>query len=156
MHRGTAAREFRVADHQIDPAIRDVDLNTVAFFDEANIAAFRRLRAGVADTQARSAAGETPISHQRANLAEAFGFEIAGGIQHLLHARPAARAFVADHDDIARDDFVAEDRFDRRILRFKNLRRTSELVNARVYACGFEDAAVLRDIAVQHDQPAVL
>jgi len=44
-----------------------------------------------------------------ADLTQALGLEIAGRVEHLLHARGAARAFVTDEDDIAGNDPVAED-----------------------------------------------
>ena len=37
-----------------------------------------------------------------AGFAEVHGFQIGSRIEHFLHAGAAARAFVADHNDIAR------------------------------------------------------
>ena len=35
-------------------------------------------------------------------VVEAHALDGGGGGEHLLHARPAARPFVADHDHVAR------------------------------------------------------
>jgi hypothetical protein len=73
----------------------------------------------VADRQARGAAGEAAVGEQRAGLAQAFRLQVGGRVEHLLHAGPALRAFVADHDDVA-GDLVAEDAGDRRVLAFED------------------------------------
>jgi hypothetical protein len=55
----------------------------------------------VPDRQARGAAREAPVGQQRAGLAETLGLQVAGGVQHLLHARAAARALVAHDHHVA-------------------------------------------------------
>ena len=44
---------------------------------------------GVADGQARGAAGEAAVGDQRAGLAEAAALEEGGRVEHLLHAGAA-------------------------------------------------------------------
>ena len=51
--------------------------------------------------QAGGAAGEAAVGDQRAGLAEALRLQVAGRVQHLLHAGAAARALVADHHHVA-------------------------------------------------------
>ncbi len=51
----------------------------------------------MADAQARGAAGEAPVGEQGAGFAQAFGFEVARGVKHFLHAGAAFGAFVADN-----------------------------------------------------------
>ena len=89
-------------------------------------------------------------------LPEALRLHVAGRVQHLLHARAAARAFVADDDDVAGLDLLAEDRLHRRVLALEHPRRAGELEDALVDAGGLHDAAVSRDVAVQHGQAAIL
>ena len=48
-HRGAAGRDFLVRKFRMDRAVRDVDLDDVAFLDQADQAAFRRLRTDMAD-----------------------------------------------------------------------------------------------------------
>src|SRR5690606_31427749 len=102
-------------------AVGDVDLDDVTVAHEADRAALRRLGRDMADREAGRAARETAIRDERAILAEPFRLEVAGRIEHLLHARTAARTFVADHDHIAGDHPVAEDRLHRRILALVDL-----------------------------------
>ena len=78
----------------------------VALAHQPDEPAFGRFRRDMADRQARRAAGEAAVGDQRAGLAEPLRLQIAGRIEHLLHAGPAARAFVADHHHVARLDRV--------------------------------------------------
>jgi hypothetical protein len=48
-HRGAAGRDFFVRQLGVDGAVRDVDFDDVAFFDEADQAAFGRFRADMAN-----------------------------------------------------------------------------------------------------------
>src|SRR5690606_13014012 len=105
---GAALGQLLVGNQQVDAALRDVDEDPVAVADQADGAAGRRFRRGVADGQARSAAGEAAVGEQGAFLAQALGLQVAGRVKHFLHARPALRTFVADDHHIARLDLVAE------------------------------------------------
>src|SRR5690606_25991176 len=84
------------------------------------------------------------------------GLQVAGGIEHLLHARPAARAFVADDHHVTGLDPIAQDGLHRRLLALEHAGRPGERENARIHARGLHDAAVHGDVAVQHGEPAVL
>ncbi len=107
------------------------------------------------DRQAGGSARESPICEQRANLAQTFGFQVARGIEHLLHARAAARPLVSDDHDVSGLYFAAEDRFHRRILTFCDHRGTPETQDARVDTGSLDDAAPLGEVAVEHGQPTV-
>jgi hypothetical protein len=89
-------------------------------------------------------------------FAEALRLQVAGRIEHFLHARPAARALIADHDDIAGLDLVVEDAFDRRILALEDLGRAGEFQDRLVDAGRLHDAAVERDVALEHGEAAIL
>ena len=65
----------------------DVDDDLVAFLDDRDRAAERRLGRDVADHQAVGPAGEAAVGQQRDRIAEALADERAGDQQHLLHAR---------------------------------------------------------------------
>ena len=73
--------------------------------------------------EAGRAAGEAAVGDQRAGLAEAPRLQVARRIEHLLHARAAARALVADHHDVAGDDLAAEDALHRVVLALEDARR---------------------------------
>ena len=136
--------------------VGNIDLNPVAFRHQGNDAAVRRFRRYMADGQAGGAAGESPIRDQGADFAQPFGFQVAGRIEHFLHARPAPRPFVTDQHDIAWLNSPANNRRNRIFLTFNHARRPLELENVLVNSSRFNDATVFGQIAVQHRQPAVL
>jgi hypothetical protein len=112
-HGNAAGGEFCVGEVDAENAFGDVDLDGVALFDQGDCACLGRLGRDVADAEAGAAAGaaagEAAVGDEGAGFAEALGLEVAGGVENLLHAGAAARAFVADEDDIAGNDAVAED-----------------------------------------------
>ena len=102
------------------------------------------------------AAREPPVGEQGADLAEALRFQIAGRIEHLLHARPAARALIADDDHVARLDLAAEDALDRRLLALEDARPPGKHQDRGIDAGGLHDGTVDGDVAVEHGKAAVL
>src|SRR5260221_11610289 len=122
-----AARgEDGIADADRNLALRDIDIDDIAFLDQCDGATFGGFRRNVTDRQSRGAAGEAPIGDERAGLAEALRFDVAGRIEHLLHAGAAFWPLIADEDDITRDDLAKENAFDRRILAFEDPGRAGE------------------------------
>ena len=63
--------------------------------------AVRRLRRDVPGHQPVGRAGEAAVGEQRDRVAEALADQRRGDGEHLAHAGAAARALVADHDDVA-------------------------------------------------------
>ncbi len=55
----------------------------------------------MANGQSTGAAGKTTVGQQGTGLAETLGFQIAGRVEHFLHARSALGSFIADNHDIA-------------------------------------------------------
>ena len=127
----------------------------VAFFHQRQRTALGGFGRNVADGKAGGAAGEAAVGDERARLAQALRFEVAGGIQHFLHAGTALGPFVADHHDIAGMDLVAQDGFHCLVLAFQNARGTGEHQTRRIHAGGFDDGTVFRDISVEHRQAAI-
>ena len=140
----------------MDAAVGDVDFNGVALVHQADGSALGGFGRGVPDAQTRCAARETPVGEQGAGFAQAFGFQVAGGVQHFLHPRPAFGTFVADDDNVARHDLVAQNACHGIFLAFKHAGTPSELPDAFVHAGGFHHAAALGDVAKQYRQAAVL
>ena len=101
------------------------------------------------DGQARAPAGEPPVGHQRAGLAEAAALQKRRRIQHFLHARPAARPLVADYDDVPRTDAPVEDRLNRLLLGLDHHGWAGEGQDGLVDTCGLHHAAVLGEVAAQ-------
>ena len=58
--------------------------------------------------------------------------------------------------DVARDDLAAQDALHRVVLAFEDARRAGELEIAGVDPRRLHDAAVERDVAVEHREAAVL
>ena len=104
----------------------------------------------------RRAAAEAAVGDERARLAEPFALEERRRVQHLLHAGAAARALVDDHDDVAGLDLVGQDRVAGGVLRVEDARAALELPDRLVDARRLHDAAVARDVAVEHREAAVL
>jgi hypothetical protein len=140
----------------VDGAVRDVDLDPVAALDQPDQPAFRRFRRQMADRQAGRPAGEAPVGDQGADLSETLRLQVAGWIQHLLHPGPAARPFVAYQHNIAGHYLAAEDALHRRILALEDLSRPGEDQDRAVDARSLHDAAVEREVAVEHRKAAIL
>ncbi|MPL67232.1 hypothetical protein SDC9_12923 [bioreactor metagenome] len=154
--RGAAGGERRLVDGQVDRAVRDVDLDQVAGFHERDGAALFRLGRDVADRQPRGAAREATVGEQGAFLAQPLRLQIARRVEHFLHPRAAARPLEADHHDLALMHLAGEDARDRVVLAFEDLGRAREFQDRVIDARGLHDAAVQRDIAEEHRQPAIL
>src|SRR5690606_7669271 len=145
-----------IGNRQMHLAVRDVDFDSVAVFDQADIAALGRFRRSVADNQARRPARKAAVGEKRAGLAQALGLQVRSRIEHFLHAGAALRAFVADDHDIARLHLVAQDAFNGVVLALEHARAAGKDPLRFVHACGLDDAAVGRQVAVQHGQAAIL
>jgi hypothetical protein len=106
----------------------------------------------VANRQARGAAGEAPIGQQCTRFAQALGLDVAGGVEHFLHAGAAFGAFVTHDHHIARLDLVGQDVGHGFVLAFNHMGRAFKHQNGIVHPGGFDHAAVQGDVAHQHGQ----
>ena len=108
----------------------------------------------MADDETVAAARETPVGDQRNVLAHALAHDRAGRAQHFSHAGPANRSFMADHDNIPLDDGTVQDGRERRLLRLEHARVPGKA--QPFLARNFRHCAGRRQVAVKHDQVAVL
>ena len=133
--RGAAAGQLVVGDREANAAVRDVDLDRSPSSHQPDRAALGRLGRDVADRQARGAAREAPVGDQRAGLAEALRFQVAGRVEHLLHAR-ARRAGLRSGSPPRRRPATLPPRMPshRRVLALEHARRAGELQDALVDA----------------------
>ena len=106
--------------------------------------------------QPRRAARETTIGDQRTGLAQPHGFQIAGRIEHFLHARTAFGAFVADDNNVAFLDLTTKNLGNGFVLAFADHGRAGEFQNAFIHATSLNDATIDRHIAKQNGQPTIL
>ena len=82
--------------------------------------------------------------------------DVSGGSEHLLHARPAARAFVSNHHDVAGFDLAFEDSRSGGFFALEDHCRAAELMHVRVHSAGFQHGTVGSKIPKQYGQTALL
>src|SRR5690554_1080852 len=102
------------------------------------------------------AAGEPAVGDQGAHLAQTAALEEARRVQHLLHARTALGALVADDHHVTGLHRLVEDAVDRFLLAFEHLGRAAEGPQFLVDSRGLDDRAVRGEVAFEHGQAAVL
>ena len=129
-----------------------VDADAVAVANERDRPAERRLGADVADHQAARRAREASVGEERDLLAHALAVDERGDAEHLAHAGPAARPFVADDEDVAFGIRAFGDRREGILLALEDARRTLE--HARLQAGDLDQRAVGREVAFQDDDAA--
>src|SRR5262249_40524742 len=78
-----------------------IDLDDVPVLQEPDRAADGSLGADMADAETARRTGETAVRDQGDLAAHALPGQRRGGRKHLAHAGAAARALVADDDDLA-------------------------------------------------------
>src|SRR4029079_7304575 len=106
----------------------------------------------MADAEAARRAGETPVGNQRHLAAGALAVERRRGREHFAHAGTAARALVADDEEVALFVFLGLDRIEAGFLAVEAARRAGELELA--HAGDFDDRAFGREVAFEADHAA--
>ena len=106
----------------------------------------------MADAEAARAARETSVSDERHLFARALPIKRRGRRQHLAHARSAARALVANDDDVAVLVVASSDRRETIFLGIEAAGGTGELVTLE--AGDLHDRAVRCEVALQANDAA--
>ena len=139
----------------------EVDDDLVAILDERDRAADRRFRADVADDEADRSAGEARVRHQSDDDAAlaAQRRDPRRRIEHLGHARRAARAFVAhdDHVVVLELPGIAVERIEQALLALEHARLAAEqvVIEAALDASELQDRGEFRrQVATEHAQSA--
>ena len=109
----------------------------------------------MADGEARGPTGKASVGDQRASLAQTLGLEIAGRIEHLLHAGATLGSLVADQYHLTWLHQVIEDRRHCRLLAFEDSRRAGESQNGLVHPRRLNDTTVLGEVTEKYCQPTV-
>ena len=125
------ARQLAIVDDEVQATRVDVDDDLVAFCDERDRSAKGRLGCHVPDHQAMGAAAESAVGDERDVATEAFAHQGGSDREHLLHARPADRALVANDHDVAGADALGPHRVVAGGLRIEDPRRSAEVRAAR-------------------------
>src|SRR2546430_13499134 len=99
-------------------------------------------------------AAEATVGDERDLAPQPRTHDGAGPRQHLAHARPAARAVVADDDAVALRDVPGDDRIERVLLAIEDAR--AEGPRAHRVTGDLHDPALGRERAAQHDQSTAL
>src|SRR5690606_21922112 len=99
---GLTLRQLVVAEADVERSRGDVDLDDIPFVDQGDGATGGGLGADMANAGAAGRPADAAVGDQRDAVAQAAATYVGGAGEHLRHARPAARTFVADHDDVAR------------------------------------------------------
>ena len=97
------------AQTHVELVPRDVNVDDVARFEQADWTAGCDLGADVPDAGPRSTAGEPTIGNQGHLIVEPDSLDCRGRREHLLLTRPIAWPFVADHHNVAGFHFSADD-----------------------------------------------
>ena len=149
--------EFVVGELHVDGAVRNVDFDDVARVHEADVTLVGGFRRSVTDRETARTAGEASVGKEGAGLAEVTALEVAGRVEHFLHAGATLRAFVADNDHVASLHHVrVENALHGIFLAFEHHGGTGELEDGFINAGSFHDAAVHGEVTVQNSEAAVL
>src|SRR5258706_16230363 len=108
----------------------------------------------MAHDEAVRAAAETAVRDQGHLVAQTETHECARGTQHLAHAWPALRPFVADDDYIAGLDLPAQDRLCGRLLAVEHPRAPFEV--QAFLAGNLRHGTLRREVAIHNNEVAVL
>ena len=104
-----------------------IDGNGIAFAHERNRATHGRFRRDVPDDQTVRGARKAAVGDQADRIAQSGANQRGGRSEHLAHARTALRAFVANHDHIARMYLLREDRREAVLFGIEDARRPGDL-----------------------------
>src|SRR5262249_56386312 len=97
--------------------------------------------------------GDGAMGQEGDGRAEAGALERARDVQHLAHARPASRAFVPDHDEIARLDLSGFDGAERVLFAVEHAGPAAEDLVAVTGELGH--ATIGRQVALEDREPSL-
>src|SRR5664280_208558 len=137
----------------VQGAFLGIELDDVAVAQQRNRPAQCRFRSDMANAEAAGGAGEAAVGDQRNLIALPLAIERSRGREHLAHAGTAARALIADHQNIAVLIFLVLDRVEAGFLAVEAARRAGELERRR-HAGHLHDGAFRGEIAFQADHAA--
>ena len=145
---GPALRQFLVGEFHVDGALDGVDRDDVAVLEQPDRAAHGRLRPDMADAEAAGRAGEAAVGDERDLVAHALAVERRRGREHLAHAGAAARALVADDENLAFLVLALGDGLEAGLLAVEAAGRAAEDLLVGRHARDLHDGAFGREVAL--------
>src|SRR5271167_2437931 len=106
----------------------------------------------MASHEAVGGAGEAAVGEKSDGITETCANESRGNGKHFAHARSAAWAFVADHDNVAGFDLVGFDGGERGFFAVEHASGAAEILS--VVAGDLDHAAFGSEIAFENDEAA--
>src|SRR5216684_1254682 len=125
--RRQAPRDLAIAQVDVQPPLRHVEHDDVAFPQRRNRSAARGFGRDMSDGEAARRAGKAAVRQERHGIAESGADNRRGDPEHLAHPRPAGRALVPDHDHVARLDRLTLNSLERLLLALEDARRAAML-----------------------------
>src|SRR5262245_48637652 len=96
----TPLLQFGLREVDAEDALAGMGINHVAIPEQTDRPAHGGFRSDMADAESPRGAGEAAVRDDRHLVAHALAVDGGGRCQHLAHAGTAARALVADDEDI--------------------------------------------------------
>ena len=103
----------------------------------------------MADRKPGCATREAAVSNQSTGFTESFRFNVAGGVEHLLHAGPAAGTFITNDNDVTGFHPILKYVRHGVLLAFANVGCALKDKQLVVYTGGFDDTTVLGNVTEQ-------
>ncbi len=149
---GEPSLDLFLRHFECEGARGDVEDDCFAFSNRGNRPTHGGFGRDVADHQTARRAAEAAIGHERHFFAQTFADNRRRDAQHFTHAGAAFRAFITNHDDIARFDLFARQGLHRILFAVEDARRAA-MVWAFV-ARDFDHTAFRREVALENHQAA--
>src|SRR6266850_702356 len=149
-----AALEFGLRHLERQRAGGRVDADAIAVLHQTERPAGGGLRRDVADHHPARGARVAAVGQERHLLTHPLAVNKGGDAEHLAHARPALRAFVADHEHLSRLIGAAFDDIGARLLGIEHARPALE--RERLESGDLDERAFRREVPLQYDDAARL
>src|SRR5258706_14466803 len=136
--------------------LEQVDINHVAIDECRNRTSCCCLWRDMAYTGTACATRETPIGNECHLFAKAHTHNISGGSQHFLHARPTARPFIANDNDITGLYLAIENAREGLLLRIEDACGAIMAHHGRGHSGNLDDRAIGSEVAKEDGKPSTL
>src|SRR3954451_1210535 len=144
--------EFRLGQFYVKCSDLGVDFDDVAVPQQRDRTTHSRFRPDMADAETSGSPGKAAIGDERDLAAHALPRQRRRGREHLPHAGTAARALIADDDDLTLFVGFLLDRLEGVLLAIKAASRAGKLEIR--HPRNLHDRALWREISLQANHPS--